>query len=196
MIVVTGGAGFIGSNFVLDWMQAHDESVINIDKLTYAGNAANLASLAGNKRHQLIQGDIGDAGNIHPTNKKDVGHRLALIARAKTYGEKVVYSGPTLASASADGNAAVVNFDNTGAGLEFKAPNDPLMTATPFELAGSDGVFHTATATIEGNAIRVVSAEVAKPVEFRYAWRNFPTCVLYNKDGLPAPPFRTKLNSK
>ena len=62
MIVVTGGAGFIGSNFVLDWMQAHDESVINIDKLTYAGNAANLASLAGNKRHQLIQGDIGDAG--------------------------------------------------------------------------------------------------------------------------------------
>ena len=60
MIVVTGGAGFIGSNFVLDWLSSHDESVINIDKLTYAGNAANLASLAGNKRHQLIQGDIGD----------------------------------------------------------------------------------------------------------------------------------------
>ena len=51
-VLVTDSAGFIGSNFVLDWLDAHDESVINIDKLTYAGNAANLASLAGDKRHQ------------------------------------------------------------------------------------------------------------------------------------------------
>ncbi len=60
MILVTGGAGFIGSNFVLDWLQSSDEPVINLDKLTYAGNPDNLASLAGDARHQLVQGDICD----------------------------------------------------------------------------------------------------------------------------------------
>ncbi|MGE8628479.1 dTDP-glucose 4,6-dehydratase [Achromobacter denitrificans] len=59
-IIVTGGAGFIGSNFVLDWFATSDEPVITLDKLTYAGNPANLASLAGNPNHQLVQGDIGD----------------------------------------------------------------------------------------------------------------------------------------
>ncbi|WP_428357051.1 dTDP-glucose 4,6-dehydratase [Methyloprofundus sp.] len=61
MIFVTGGAGFIGANFVLDWLGENDESVVNIDKLTYAGNLESLASLQGNKRHIFVQGDIGDA---------------------------------------------------------------------------------------------------------------------------------------
>jgi dTDP-glucose 4,6-dehydratase len=60
MILVTGGAGFIGSNFVLDWIAAGGEPVVNLDKLTYAGNAANLAALTGDKRHELVQGDIAD----------------------------------------------------------------------------------------------------------------------------------------
>src|SRR5665647_3678986 len=60
-ILVTGGAGFIGSNFILDWLSASDELVINLDKLTYAGNLQNLASLAGDARHVFVQGDIGDA---------------------------------------------------------------------------------------------------------------------------------------
>ena len=60
MILVTGGAGFIGSNFVLDWLKASDEPVINLDKLTYAGNPDNLTSLTGDARHQLVQGDICD----------------------------------------------------------------------------------------------------------------------------------------
>ncbi|WP_313623685.1 dTDP-glucose 4,6-dehydratase [Achromobacter sp.] len=59
-IIVTGGAGFIGSNFVLDWFGTTDEPVITLDKLTYAGNPENLVSLAGNPNHQLVQGDIGD----------------------------------------------------------------------------------------------------------------------------------------
>jgi len=60
MILVTGGAGFIGSNFVLDWLAASDEPVLNLDKLTYAGNLANLAALQGDARHRFVQGDIGD----------------------------------------------------------------------------------------------------------------------------------------
>ena len=60
-ILVTGGAGFIGSNFVLDWMALEKDSVINLDKLTYAGNLQNLVSLEGNARHIFVRGDIGDA---------------------------------------------------------------------------------------------------------------------------------------
>ncbi|MDH5263448.1 MAG: GDP-mannose 4,6-dehydratase, partial [Betaproteobacteria bacterium] len=60
MILVTGGAGFIGSNFVLDWLAQSAEPVVNLDKLTYAGNLANLASIADDPRHRFVQGDIGD----------------------------------------------------------------------------------------------------------------------------------------
>ncbi len=63
-ILVTGGAGFIGSNFVLDWLAGSDETVVNLDKLTYAGNVHNLAPLAGDPRHAFVQGDIGDAGLV------------------------------------------------------------------------------------------------------------------------------------
>ena len=61
MILTTGGAGFIGSNFVLDWCAGSDEPVLNLDKLTYAGNLENLAGLRGDPRHLFVQGDIGDA---------------------------------------------------------------------------------------------------------------------------------------
>ncbi|MDO9482152.1 MAG: GDP-mannose 4,6-dehydratase, partial [Hydrogenophaga sp.] len=64
MILVTGGAGFIGANFVLDWLAQHDEPVINLDKLTYAGNLETLASLQGDARHVFVQGDIGDAALV------------------------------------------------------------------------------------------------------------------------------------
>ena len=64
MILVTGGAGFIGANFVLDWLATSDESVLNLDKLTYAGNRSNLASLDGDARHVFVQGDIGDTALV------------------------------------------------------------------------------------------------------------------------------------
>src|SRR6476661_4956051 len=64
MILVTGGAGFIGSNFILDWFAQHGEPLVNLDKLTYAGNVRSLASLAGDERHLFVRGDIGDAGAI------------------------------------------------------------------------------------------------------------------------------------
>jgi len=64
MILVTGGAGFIGANFILDWLQTCDEPVINLDKLTYAGNPENLASLADDRRYCFVRGDIGDSGLV------------------------------------------------------------------------------------------------------------------------------------
>nr|MBP6780733.1 GDP-mannose 4,6-dehydratase [Ottowia sp.] len=64
MIFVTGGAGFIGSNFVLDWLAGGSEPIVNLDKLTYAGNRANLESLQGDARHVFVQGDIGDAALV------------------------------------------------------------------------------------------------------------------------------------
>jgi dTDP-glucose 4,6-dehydratase len=64
MILVTGGAGFIGANFVLDWLAQSDEPIVTLDKLTYAGNRENLASLEGDARHLFVQGDIGDAGLV------------------------------------------------------------------------------------------------------------------------------------
>src|SRR3954469_9724525 len=64
MIIVTGGAGFIGANFVLDWLAQHDEPVINLDKLTYAGNLENLASVQGDVRHVFVRGDIGDTALV------------------------------------------------------------------------------------------------------------------------------------
>ena len=63
-LLVTGGAGFIGSNFVLDWLATGNEPVVNLDKLTYAGNLANLASVQGDARHTFVQGDIGDSALI------------------------------------------------------------------------------------------------------------------------------------
>ena len=60
MILVTGGAGFIGANFVLDWLDCNDEPIVNLDKLTYAGNLGNLASLQGRPASPFVRGDIGD----------------------------------------------------------------------------------------------------------------------------------------
>ena len=64
MLLVTGGAGFIGSNFVLDWLAQSDEPIVNLDKLTYAGNLENLSSLGGDKRHEFVKGDIGDSALV------------------------------------------------------------------------------------------------------------------------------------
>jgi len=79
MIFVTGGAGFIGANFVLDWLQAHDEPVVNIDKLTYAGNLENLAALQQDKRHIFVHADIGDSKVIPELLAKHQPRAVSLI---------------------------------------------------------------------------------------------------------------------
>ncbi|MDQ2798156.1 MAG: hypothetical protein M3Y13_00755, partial [Armatimonadota bacterium] len=131
--------------------------------------------------------DIGDRTNIHPTNKQEVGRRLALVAEAKVYGGKNEYYGPVYKSMKVEGGAIRLTFDHLGGGLVAK-DGQPLAS---FTVSGADGNFVPAEAKIDGDTVIVSSPQVPKPTAARYAWAAFPTMSLYNKAGLPAFPFRT-----
>ena len=144
--------------------------------------------------------DIGQADDIHPKDKMDVGHRLALAALHVAYHQDGVYSGPTYQSMTVEGNKARVKFDNVGGGLTIAAgpstrpgvaPQEPGSELKGFSIAGKDKKFVWANAKIEGDSVVVWSDGVQSPVAVRYAWANNPECNLYNKEGLPASPFRT-----
>jgi sialate O-acetylesterase len=130
--------------------------------------------------------DIGNETDIHPTQKEPVGARLALAARAIAYGEKITYSGPVYQSMKVEGARAVLSFTHLGTGLLAKGGD-----LKGFTIAGADGSFTSATAVIEGDKVSVSSLTVAKPVAVRYGWANTPDVNLFNKEGLPATPFRT-----
>lgn len=132
--------------------------------------------------------DIGEAKNVHPHNKQEVGKRLARIALANAYGRPIEFSGPTYESMKLEGNAIRVKFSHLGGGLVAKG-GEPLKW---FVIAGADLKFVPAQARIEGDTVVVSSPEVPTPVAVRYAWVNFPDgCNLFNAAGLPAAQFRT-----
>jgi sialate O-acetylesterase len=135
---------------------------------------------------QAVAIDIGEAGNIHPRNKQEVGRRLALLAKAKVYSLPVDASGPVFLRAEPEGAALRLRFSSAGDGLT--AADKPLQS---FEVAGADRVFHPAAAVIHGDTILVQSPAVARPVAVRYAWKNAPEANLFNGAGLPAAPFRS-----
>jgi sialate O-acetylesterase len=130
--------------------------------------------------------DIGEAGDIHPKNKSDVGLRLALAARSAIYGEAVVANGPTFASSAIDGRAIRIALQHA-AGLATRDGGAP----RGFAIAGRDRKWRTATAVIDGEALLVSSPDVPAPVAVRYAWADNPGVNLVNGAGLPALPFRT-----
>jgi sialate O-acetylesterase len=130
--------------------------------------------------------DIGEANDIHPKNKQDVGKRLAQWALAKTYGKDVVASGPLYKSMREESGKIVVEFDYAD-GLAARDGGK----LKGFAIAGADKKFVWAEAEIVGNTVRVSSPQVASPAAVRYAWANNPDCNLVNKAGLPASPFRT-----
>jgi sialate O-acetylesterase len=148
---------------------------------------AQLKTLSLLNTGQAVIIDIGDAKDIHPKNKQDVGKRLALWALGTTYGKKIVYSGPMYKSMKVEDNKITLSFDHVGGGLVAKG-DGPLKG---FAIAGDDKKFVWANAKIEGAAIVVGSEGVAKPAAVRYAWADNPICNLYNAEGLPASPFRT-----
>jgi sialate O-acetylesterase len=130
--------------------------------------------------------DIGEAQNIHPRNKQELGRRLALIARANLYGIPPESSGPVLASATVEGKTIRVRF--THVGNELQSVGGPVRS---LEIAGPDRQFYPANGTIEGDALVVSSPDVPAPVAVRYAWTNAPSANLYGDSGLPAAPFRS-----
>lgn len=131
--------------------------------------------------------DIGEALNIHPQNKQDVGRRLARWAMRDCYGDKQVeVSGPLYASNAIEGDRIRVRFNHVGGGLEVRGKE-----LKGFAIAASDKKFVWARAAIEGESVVVWSESIKAPRFVRYAWADNPECNLYNRDGLPASPFRT-----
>lgn len=148
---------------------------------------AQLLTLSLPKTGMAVANDIGDAKDIHPRNKKDVGERLARWALAQDYGKDVVVSGPLYKSSAVEGNQIRVTFDHAE-GLKAR-DGGPLKR---FEIAGADRKWHWAEAKIEGKSVVVSSPEVPEPVAVRYAWASNPEGAnLVNGEGLPASLFRT-----
>jgi sialate O-acetylesterase len=136
---------------------------------------------------------------LHPPNKREVGRRLSLAARRLAYGEKIADAGPMFKAWAVEKDKIRITFTSTGAGLVSGAPNptdpnEPTGVNLPlagFSIAGSDHRFVVAEAVIEGDSVLVWSAQVPTPVAVRYGWADNPLVTLYNKEGLPAGPFRT-----
>ncbi|HEV7780004.1 MAG TPA: sialate O-acetylesterase [Chitinophagaceae bacterium] len=132
--------------------------------------------------------DIGEWNDLHPENKKEVSHRLFLLAVKLVYGEKkLVASGPLYQSMKAEGNKFIIRFTSTGTGLITKDCNE----LKQFAIAGADGKYKWAKAIIKNNTVVTWNDEIKEPVSVRYAWADNPEGAnLYNKEGLPASPFQ------
>jgi len=144
--------------------------------------------------------DVGDPNSLHPIDKTDVGERLALVARHAAYGEKdLVWTGPIYDSMKVEGNTVRLSFTQTGSGLVIGSspwvpPHSlpiPTTSLLGFALADDQKHWFPADAKIDGVTVVVSSPRVAQPAAVRYGWQNSPECNLYNKEGLPASPFRT-----
>lgn len=134
-------------------------------------------------------------GGGHPPTKLPIGYRFSLSARAKCYGESnLVFTGPIRDpnTSTISGNKIIVRFTNVGGGLVTGSAYQPGGAPVPFMVAGANGVFYTATATIVGNTVEVSSPSVPNPVTVRYIW-NYGQGNLYNTEGLPAFPFTMTL---
>ena len=153
---------------------------------------AQLETLNEKNVGMVVTMDIGSLNTIHPPNKQDVGKRLALWALAKDYGRKdLVYSGPLFKSVEFIDGRAIISFDHVGSGLY--SPDESLQN---FEIAGADLIFYNARAVIEGNEVIVHSGKVPAPKIVRFAWDDTAMPNLFNKEGLPASPFRTSKETR
>jgi len=148
---------------------------------------SQLKSLSVPNTGMAVAIDLGEWNDIHPDNKKSVGDRLALIADKIVYGKDIVYSGPILKSATIADKSIILSFTNIGSGLIANDGEE----LREFAIAGADKKFVWAKAKIEGDKIIVSSEAIANPMYVRYAWADNPDVNLYNKEGLPASPFRT-----
>lgn len=148
---------------------------------------AQAQALKVSNTRMAVAMDIGERKNVHPKNKQELCERLARIARASVYGEKIECYGPMYDSMQVEGASIRVNFTHIGAGLVAKGGE-----LKWFQLAGADRNFVDAAAKIEGKTVVVTGPGISNPVAVRYAWHRWPEGAnLYNADGLPAPQFRS-----
>lgn len=210
---------------IADWRQQWDCSDLPfyfcqlanyLDKKSVPGESAwaelrEAQSLALTLPHtgQAVLIDIGESGDIHPRNKKDVGNRLALIALAEHHGKPLAFSGPVYRSMEVAGGKVILTFTHAEGGLVAKplpathvvesktkqtaslVRNSPDSQLEGFAICGEDRKWVWADARIEGDTVIVWSDKVTAPTAVRYAWSDNPTCNLLNGAGLPASPFRT-----
>lgn len=143
--------------------------------------------LADKKTGMAVTIDIGHKTDIHPSNKQDVGYRLALQALDIAYKKKnIVSQGPLFIAMKIKNEAAILSFQHVGSGLQARN-----VELKGFKIAGEDRQFYDAAATIVNDKVIVSCSKVMAPVAVRYAWEDYPDCNLYNKEKLPASPFRT-----
>jgi hypothetical protein len=147
---------------------------------------AMLRTLAVTNTGMAITIDVGEPEHIHPKNKQAVGHRLALWALAKVYGENIPFSGPLPAGQKINGDEITLSFTHADNGLVAKGGE-----LKGFSIAGANHRWVPAAAHIQGDHVVVSSPEVKAPIAVRYAWADNPDCNLFNGAGLPASPFRT-----
>jgi len=148
---------------------------------------AQLKTLNLENTGMVVTIDIGDANDIHPKNKQEVGRRLSLIARSNVYGDKTPFSGPIYETYVVENNTIRIKFKYVEGGLKIQ--NGEKLKG--FEIAGLDHKFSWADAIIDGNDVIVSCPKVDNPISVRYAWSENPVCNLFNKADLPASPFRT-----
>jgi sialate O-acetylesterase len=184
---------------ISDWRKQWNEGkfpfyFVQIAPFNYGGDSTEAAALRDAQRRTIntsentgmaVTMDIGNATNIHPADKQDVGKRLSYWALNKTYNEKnIVYSGPLYKSIEVKNNKIIISFTNTEKGLSSngKALKD-------FEVCGADNVWEPASAIIDGDKVVVESAAVSNPVAVRYAWYSYAEGSLFNGEGFPASSF-------
>jgi sialate O-acetylesterase len=155
-----------------EWAELREAQALTAKKVPRSGLAVAI--------------DIGDAADIHPKNKAEVGRRLALCALGNTYHKQIVWSGPQYKGMRKVNNEIRLSFDHIDGGLAAKGSD-----LQGFAIAGEDHKFIWAHAVIKGNTVVVSSPQIEKPVAVRYGWDINPVCNLYNQAGLPAVPFRT-----
>jgi sialate O-acetylesterase len=182
-----------GEAFPFLWVQLANYMATDAEPVSRSAWAtlreSQSAALALPNTGQAVIIDIGATDDIHPTNKQDVGARLALAAEHVAYGRRLVYSGPVHRRHAVNAGRVTIDFDHVGGGLEAGGAGGPLKG---FAIAGADRRFVWANAEIRGNRVVVWSDRVRAPVAVRYAWGDNPLDAnLYNKEGLPAAPFRT-----
>lgn len=158
--------------------------------------AAQTKTLSIKNAGMALAIDVGQKNDIHPTNKKTVGERLALQALVKTYGKKMLSDGPQFKSLKIRKNKIIVCFKNVGSGLEAKEVllDTHQLSSNElkgFAICGNDNKFVWANAKIVGDSVELSHPQIKHPKAVRYAWSDFPLCNLYNKEGLPAIPFKT-----